>query len=113
MIKVMSIFGTRPEAIKMAPLVKELERRKEIESIVCVTAQHREMLDQVLKTFEKVNNVKVNYKIVKRRPGDIAVSYADATKAQNELGWKAELTLEDMCRDSYMFTKSLKNKGVK
>lgn len=51
MIKVMSIFGTRPEAIKMAPLVRELERRKEIKSIVCVTAQHREMLDQVLDTF--------------------------------------------------------------
>ena len=50
-IKVMSIFGTRPEAIKMAPLIKELETRKEIESIVCVTAQHREMLDQVLNTF--------------------------------------------------------------
>lgn len=50
-IKVMSIFGTRPEAIKMAPLVKELESRCEIESIVCVTAQHREMLDQVLETF--------------------------------------------------------------
>lgn len=50
-IKVVSIFGTRPEAIKMAPLVKELEKREEIESIVCVTAQHREMLDQVLETF--------------------------------------------------------------
>lgn len=48
----MSIFGTRPEAIKMAPLVKELEKREEIESIVCVTAQHREMLDQVLETFQ-------------------------------------------------------------
>ena len=51
-IKVMSIFGTRPEAIKMAPLVKELESREEIQSIVCVTAQHREMLDQVLETFK-------------------------------------------------------------
>ncbi len=51
-IKVMSIFGTRPEAIKMAPLVKELEKRNEIESIVCVTAQHRQMLDQVLETFD-------------------------------------------------------------
>ena len=50
-LRVMSIFGTRPEAIKMAPLVKELEREKEIESIVCVTAQHREMLDQVLEVF--------------------------------------------------------------
>ena len=52
MIKVMTIFGTRPEAIKMAPLVKELESRKEIKSIVCVTAQHREMLDQVLNIFK-------------------------------------------------------------
>ncbi len=51
-IKVMTIFGTRPEAIKMAPLVKELEKREEIESIVCVTAQHRQMLDQVLDIFE-------------------------------------------------------------
>ena len=64
MIKVMSIFGTRPEAIKMAPLVKELESRKEIESIVCVTAQHRQMLDQVLQTF----NIKPDYdlKIMKQ-----------------------------------------------
>ena len=51
-IKVMTIFGTRPEAIKMAPLVKELEGRKEIKSVVCVTAQHREMLDQVLEVFK-------------------------------------------------------------
>ena len=51
-IKVMTIFGTRPEAIKMAPLVKELEKREEIESVVCVTAQHREMLDQVLEVFD-------------------------------------------------------------
>lgn len=51
-IKVMSVFGTRPEAIKMAPLVKELEKTEQIESIVCVTAQHREMLDQVLEIFD-------------------------------------------------------------
>lgn len=50
-IKVLSVFGTRPEAIKMAPLVKELEKRPEVNSMVCVTAQHREMLDQVLTTF--------------------------------------------------------------
>ncbi len=50
-IKVMSVFGTRPEAIKMAPLVLELKRRAQIESICCVTAQHREMLDSVLETF--------------------------------------------------------------
>ena len=51
-IKVMTVFGTRPEAIKMAPLVKELKSRREIECIVCVTAQHRQMLDQVLEVFD-------------------------------------------------------------
>lgn len=52
-IKVLTVFGTRPEAIKMAPLVKELEKHPhEIESIVCVTAQHRQMLDQVLSLFK-------------------------------------------------------------
>lgn len=58
--KVMTIFGTRPEAIKMAPLVKELERREGIESLVCVTAQHREMLDQVLEYFNIVPNFDLN-----------------------------------------------------
>ncbi|WMJ21951.1 UDP-N-acetylglucosamine 2-epimerase (non-hydrolyzing) [Paludicola sp. MB14-C6] len=53
-IKVISVFGTRPETIKMAPLVKELRSREEIESIVCVTAQHRQMLDQVLTAFHIV-----------------------------------------------------------
>ena len=50
-LKVMSVFGTRPEAIKMAPLVLELTRREELQSIVCVTAQHREMLDGVMESF--------------------------------------------------------------
>ncbi|WP_214793506.1 MULTISPECIES: UDP-N-acetylglucosamine 2-epimerase (non-hydrolyzing) [unclassified Exiguobacterium] len=52
MIKVMTVFGTRPEAIKMAPLVLELKQREGIEPIVVVTAQHREMLDQVLQLFK-------------------------------------------------------------
>ena len=52
MIKVLSIFGTRPEAIKMAPLIKKLESNENIKNVVCVTAQHREMLDQVLKIFD-------------------------------------------------------------
>ena len=53
-IRVLSIFGTRPEAIKMCPLVKELNKHDEIESIVCVTGQHRQMLDQVLEIFKIV-----------------------------------------------------------
>ena len=56
-LKVMTVFGTRPEAIKMAPLIKELENRDNIDSIVCVTAQHRELLDQVLDIF----NINTNY----------------------------------------------------
>ena len=51
-MKVMSVFGTRPEAIKMCPLVLELNRHKEIESLVCLTGQHREMLRQVMDTFQ-------------------------------------------------------------
>ena len=60
------------------------------------------VLDMV-KSFEKVNGVKVPYKIVDRRPGDIATCYADPTKAHKILGWEAELGLEDMMRDSYNF----------
>lgn len=54
MKKVMAVFGTRPEAIKMCPLVNELKARKGIETIVCVTGQHRQMLDQVLNTFNVI-----------------------------------------------------------
>ncbi len=64
-VKVLSVFGTRPETIKMAPLVKELRRRKEFESVVCVTAQHREMLDQVLEAFQIVPD----YDLDIMRPG--------------------------------------------
>ena len=60
MIKVLSVFGTRPEAIKMAPLVKELKTRANIDSKVCITAQHREMLDQVLKIFDIVPDYDLN-----------------------------------------------------
>lgn len=52
MKKIMLVFGTRPEAIKMCPLVNELKKRKSVETIVCVTGQHRQMLDQVLKVFQ-------------------------------------------------------------
>ena len=51
MKKIMCVFGTRPEAIKMCPLVLEMKKRKTLEVLVCVTAQHRQMLDQVLNTF--------------------------------------------------------------
>lgn len=62
----------------------------------------------LVKTFSKVNNINVNYKIAPRRPGDIAECYADTTKASDELHWHATKTIEDMCRDSYNF--AIKNK---
>ena len=52
MLKVLIVFGTRPEAIKMCPLVLELKKRKEISCIVCLTGQHREMLQQVMDVFQ-------------------------------------------------------------
>lgn len=52
--KIMIVFGTRPEAIKMCPLVKELETRDSLETVLCVTGQHKEMLDQVLDVFDVV-----------------------------------------------------------
>lgn len=63
--KVLIIFGTRPEAIKMAPLVKSLERDTRINPIVCVTAQHRDMLDQVLQAFD----IEPNYDLNIMKPG--------------------------------------------
>ena len=64
-MKILSVFGTRPEAIKMAPVVKELERRDGVESVVCVSAQHRDMLDQVLKVFD----IKPDYDLNIMKPG--------------------------------------------
>ncbi len=61
----------------------------------------------VINTFERVNNLKINYKIVERRQGDIAISYADSTKAFKELGWEAKLDLDEMCKDAYEFSKGL------
>ncbi len=59
-MKIMTVFGTRPEAIKMAPLVKAMNADPDIESVLCVTAQHREMLDQVLSLFELVPDYDLN-----------------------------------------------------
>ena len=74
MKKVLSVFGTRPEAIKMAPVVKELDSRDDIESIVCVTAQHRDMLDQVLEIFK----IKPDYDLNIMKPGQ-SLSYITAS----------------------------------
>lgn len=64
---------------------------------------------ELVNMFSKINNVKVNYKIVDRRPGDIASCYASSLKANKELGFTCKYTLEDMCKDSYNFVKKNSN----
>lgn len=63
---------------------------------------------QIVKAFEDATGVEVKYKIVERRPGDIATCYADPTKAKNELGWTAEKGIEEMCKDAWRFTQNNK-----
>lgn len=80
MKKIMLVFGTRPEAIKMSPLVLELKKRESIRTIVCVTGQHRQMLDQVLREF----NIEPNYDLSIMKPGqtlfDITINIMDSIK---------------------------------
>src|SRR5690625_4703733 len=87
-IKIMSIFGTRPEAIKMAPLVRELDKHNDrFEPIVAVTAQHREMLDQVLKVF----NITPNYDLdIMRRQQSLADITTNALKGLDKIMKESE-----------------------
>lgn len=70
------------------------------------TGQGYSVMDLV-NTFERVNNVKIPYKIVDRRPGDIAISYANPSKAEKELGWRAVRGLEEMCEDAWRWERNL------
>lgn len=81
MQKIMLVFGTRPEAIKMCPLVNELKSRKNVETIVCVTGQHKEMLEQVLKAFSVVPDY--NLSVMKERQTlfDVTTSILERIKA--------------------------------
>jgi UDP-N-acetylglucosamine 2-epimerase (non-hydrolysing) len=93
MKKVLLVFGTRPEAIKMAPLVKEFQKDIiNFETKVCVTAQHRQMLDQVLELFEIIPNYDLNimkqgqdYQVIEasKREGDQAVLISSNEKLLN------------------------------
>ena len=80
MKKVMLVFGTRPEAIKMCPLVNELKRRNKIKTIVCVTGQHRQMLDQVLDTFEIVPDYDLSIMKEKQTLFDITTNILNKIK---------------------------------
>ena len=77
MKRIMLVFGTRPEAIKMCPLVNELKKRKNIETIVCVTGQHRQMLDQVLETFDVVPDYDLSIMKDKQTLFDITTNILD------------------------------------
>ncbi|WP_096440819.1 non-hydrolyzing UDP-N-acetylglucosamine 2-epimerase [Alteribacter populi] len=76
----MVVFGTRPEAIKMCPLVKELKTRQSIETIVCVTGQHREMLDQVLDAFKVVPDIDLSIMKAKQTLFDVTISILERMK---------------------------------
>lgn len=80
MKKIMVVFGTRPEAIKMCPLVRELKSRKSIKTIVCVTGQHREMLDQVLTAFDVVPDYDLSIMKAKQNLFDVTVNILDNVK---------------------------------
>ncbi len=84
----------------------ENKNKTKIEFFNIGTGQGSSVLD-VINTFEKVNNVKLNYKIVARREGDITAAYADTTLANTELGWKSELTLEDAMRSAWLWQQKL------
>jgi UDP-glucose 4-epimerase len=62
---------------------------------------------ELVSAFERVNGVKIPCKIVPRRAGDLPALYADVSKAEKLLGWKASLTIDDMCKDAYAFAKTL------
>lgn len=80
MKKVMLVFGTRPEAIKMCPLVNELKKRKKLETIVCVTGQHRQMLDQVLKVFNVVPDYDLSIMRDKQTLFDVTINILENIK---------------------------------
>ena len=92
MIKVMVVFGTRPEAIKMCPLVNELKKRDSLDVKVCVTGQHRQMLDQVLETFEVTPDYDLSIMKEKQTLFDVTVNILQSIKEVLEQGvadWRA------------------------
>lgn len=87
--------------------IEKAENMTGVEAYNLGTGHGYSVLD-IVKNFEKATGVKVKYELTDRRPGDIAECYADPTKAEKELGWKAEKELEEMCRDSWRFTENNK-----
>ncbi|MGI6710761.1 MAG: UDP-glucose 4-epimerase GalE [Bacilli bacterium] len=88
--------------------IKALENIKPGVSIYNLGTGKGTSVLELINTFEKINDIKIPYEIVERRKGDVATSFADVSKAFKELGWKAELTIEDMVRDAWNFEKNYK-----
>lgn len=84
--------------------VEWIKQKKGVDAFNLGTGTGYSVLDLV-NSFSRVNNIKINYKIVDRRSGDIAVCYSDPTKAKEVLGWTAQLGIDDMCRDTWRWQK--------
>ena len=88
--------------------IDKVRTMKGVEIYNLGTGKGYSVLD-IVKAFEDATGIKIKYEITSRRPGDIPTCYADPTKAKEELGWEATKTLEDMCKDSWRFTKNNTN----
>ena len=93
-------------AIGHVKALEKLEREKKGVYIYNLGTGTAYTVLEMVETFKKVNNIDVPYEIAPRRAGDLAIYYADPRKAEEELGWKATKTLEDMCRDSWNYVKT-------
>ena len=94
MKKVMLVFGTRPEAIKMCPLVNELKKHKGLQTVVCVTGQHRQMLDMVLEAFDVIPDYDLSIMKDKQTLFDVTTNILNSIKEV----WKKK------CQMWYLFT---------
>ena len=92
MKNILCVFGTRPEAIKICPLIKEIQKRKGLHVQVCVTAQHRQMLDQVLETFSVVPDYDLNVMKEQQTLFDITTNILNGIKGVLEIA-KPDVTL--------------------
>jgi UDP-glucose 4-epimerase len=97
--------------VKACEYMLENKIKQDVEVFNIGTGRGNSVLE-VIQTFEKVNNVKVPHRIGDRRAGDAEQNYADVSKANNDLGWKAELNLEDMVRDAWQWQQALAKKEV-
>ena len=102
MKKVMLVFGTRPEAIKMCPLVNELKKREELQTIVCVTGQHRQMLDMVLEAFNVTPDYDLSIMKDKQTLFDVTTNILNRIKEVLETEKPDEMCIRDSLDSSLL-----------